>query len=61
MKVRFKYDTPGCTYGVWNAVAGDVVDLPDELAAESIAQRFTVAVEADDDAPVKRGRPRKAE
>lgn len=69
-KFVFKRDQVGVTYGVVNAVAGQVVEIADEFAADSVATGLLApyedapedapAEDSDEDAPPVEGEPESA-
>ena len=60
-KFEFTYSRLGQVYGVMHPKAGQLVELDPDFAADGVTQGILKPVEVADDAPAKRGRPRKAE
>lgn len=61
-KFEFTYSRLGMVYGVMHPRKGQAVELDPDFAADGVAQGVLKAVEViEDEAPAKRGRPRKAE
>ena len=61
-KFEFTHSRLGQVYGVMHPQRGQVVELDPAFAADGVSQGILKPVEpVEDEAPAKRGRPRKAE